>query len=433
MKALLYSKSIPRWLAMRLLGPRLPFLYTTPLAPVKLVEMPALKLPSHSWMRLRPRLAGVCGSDIATLTARVTPYFSPITSCPFILGHEVVATVGEIGARAFPLPGVAEGKRVVLQPALGCKARGIEEPCGPCGRGDFALCEKVAKGDIAPGIQTGFCRDTGGAFSDEFVAHWSQAFAVPDDLDDQVAVLAEPFSCAIHAVIPSLPRANGDVLVIGAGTMGLLVIAALRAMGAKGKIYAVDRRRKQQEFAREFGADEAMPAARHPQVRYRIWAGSLEAEVLDCELGPPTVLGGVPLVFDCAGTASSLGDALRFTAPRGETVLVGMPGTPKPIDLSPMWHKEIRLRGTYAYAMEKVPGAAVAAAADSKSVGGQAAAQTEGQPAIVIAMEKMKALNAKFRKLTGEPFTLDRWRSAFRSAMHPGSAGVVKTTFRIGK
>ncbi len=344
-KALLYKKSIPRYLALRLLGRWWRGMSTSAASPVSLDEAPQPALPAPGWVRLRPRLAGICGSDIGAICARNSPYFSPLTSCPFVLGHEAVCTVGEPGPEARLPEGIAQGSRVVLQPALGCVVRGIDPPCACCARGDFALCGNVTQGLLSPGIQTGYCRDTGGAFADEFVAHPSQLFAVPDGMDDETAVLAEPFACALHAVIPSLGKGHRNVLVIGAGTIGLLTIAALRAMGYAGRILVAARHAHQRELAQALGADKTIPAPRSSKERYRELAAALDARVLPAELGKPTVIGGADAVFECVGASDSIADAMRFTAAGGEMVLVGMPGLPKSFDWSPAWYKELTVRG----------------------------------------------------------------------------------------
>ena len=90
------------------------------------------------------------------------------------------------------LGGFFAGERVVVEPALGCRVRGIEPPCAYCASERYALCVNVAKGDIAPGIQTGFCGDTGGGWSEgTLVAHPSQLHRVPENVPDEAAVAVD--------------------------------------------------------------------------------------------------------------------------------------------------------------------------------------------------------------------------------------------------
>ena len=77
------------------------------------------------------------------------------------------------------------------------------------------------------GLMIGFCRDTGGSWSEEFVAHPSQVLPVPDHLSDEEAVLAEPFAVSLHAVLQNLPEDDDTVLIIGGGVIGLCAIVML--------------------------------------------------------------------------------------------------------------------------------------------------------------------------------------------------------------
>ncbi|MDP8949675.1 MAG: alcohol dehydrogenase catalytic domain-containing protein, partial [Actinomycetota bacterium] len=234
MLALRYSKSVPRYLLMRAGVKRIKGLETSRFSPLQLEEIPEPALPTPEWVRVRPLLSGICGSDLGTLSSENSPYFSPITSPPFVLGHEVVGVVAEDKGD------FAVGERVTLEPALGCAARGIDPPCPYCAAGRHALCVNVAKGDLAPGIQTGFCRDTGGGWSEgTLVAHPSQLHRVPQDLPDEAAVATEPLACATHAALKTNPKESETALVIGAGSVGLFVVAALRQLTRAGRVICV--------------------------------------------------------------------------------------------------------------------------------------------------------------------------------------------------
>ncbi|MDQ4097557.1 MAG: alcohol dehydrogenase catalytic domain-containing protein, partial [Actinomycetota bacterium] len=84
--------------------------------PLTLTEVDEPALPGPGWVRVRPRLSGICGSDLATVDGRSSRYFEPVVSFPFVPGHEVV---GEVS-------GGAGTRRVVLEPVLGCAVRGID-------------------------------------------------------------------------------------------------------------------------------------------------------------------------------------------------------------------------------------------------------------------------------------------------------------------
>ncbi|UCC29009.1 MAG: alcohol dehydrogenase catalytic domain-containing protein, partial [Phycisphaerales bacterium] len=305
MKALQYRKSIPRYLLLKLVGPRFRRMYTSRASPMALRDVSEPKLPTQQWIRIRPRLAGICGSDVATICAKGTPYLAPITSMPFVMGHELVGVVSEIGR---DVQGLAVGERVVLHPALGCRVRGIEPSCDACRNGRDALCRNVTRGDIARGIQTGFCRDTGGGFSESLVAHQTQVYRVPDELEDRVAVLIEPFACALHGALRVSTSEGDNVLVIGCGAIGLLTIAALRAVGCRARIIAAAKYDHQRQHALSLGADELVEARGLTRERYAGWSKALDAEVLEPEYGKPTVIGGADVTFDCVASSQTIDD-----------------------------------------------------------------------------------------------------------------------------
>jgi threonine dehydrogenase-like Zn-dependent dehydrogenase len=408
MKALLYRKSIPRYALLKLLGARGRGMATGPAAMLHFVELPEPKLPGPRWVRVQPILSGVCGSDLATLTAKGSPYLGPVISMPFVMGHEVVGVVEETGAG---VTRVRTGDRVVLQPALGCVVRGIDPPCDACRGEQDALCRNVTRGDISAGIQTGYCRDTGGGWSGSLVAHETQLHHVPDSIPDAAAVLVEPLACALHGVLRAEPRDGDRVLIVGCGSIGLLTIAALRALGCSARVIAVARHAHQREHAGRLGADVVLPADRAVAERYRRWAEVLGAEVLRPELGKPLVLGGADVTFDCVASSQTLDDAIRFTRSGGRLALVGMPGIPSGVDLTPLWYKELEVRAAYAYGMERHQGTS----------------RTTFEMALALLRD---GLAERLLPLVSDPYPLRAWREALRDAMSGAARGTVKTVFR---
>jgi threonine dehydrogenase-like Zn-dependent dehydrogenase len=347
MLALRYSKSVPRYLLMRAGAKRIKNLETSRFSPLTLEEIPDPRLPTPEWVRVKPLLSGICGSDLGTLSSENSPYFSPITSPPFVLGHEVVGVVTEDKGD------LRAGERVVLEPALGCTVRGIDPPCPYCAAGRHALCVNVAKGDIAPGIQTGFCRDTGGGWSEgTLVAHPSQLHGVPEDVSDEAAAAIEPLACAVHAALKTSPKEDDTVLVIGAGPVGLFVVAALKKLTRAGRIICVAKHDRQRKEALRLGADEVV----HPKEIYTALPAMLGTEAYKPEIGKPVVMGGADKVFECVGSPGTMEDAVRLARPGGEVALVGMPPARSCLDLTALWYKEVNLAGSYAYGVEEYGG-----------------------------------------------------------------------------
>ncbi|MDP9465581.1 MAG: zinc-binding dehydrogenase [Actinomycetota bacterium] len=285
-----------------------------------------LPLPGPDWVRLTPRLSGICGSDLAMIDGTASAYFDPLVSYPFVPGHEIVATT-------------ERGRRIALVPVLSCVTRGINPVCEQCAIGRVNLCERVAFGHLETGLQSGFCTDTGGGWSTWMVAHTSQLVDVPDDLSDEAAVMIEPTACAAHAAA----RYEGhETVIIGAGTVGLLTLAAITALRDKvrsGPLIVTARYTEQRRLARELGADIACAPDELPRWVRSMSKSMVVGDQLTC---------GFRHVLDCVGSSDSLQQALRVVAPGGDVQLVGMPGNVS-LELTSLWHREVAIRGSYAY------------------------------------------------------------------------------------
>ncbi len=396
MLAIEYVRSVPRFLTARFVGPRWNWIYTSSLGTIRLTDVAQPPLPSPQWARVKPILSGICGSDLATLTAKGSTYFSPFTSCPFIFGHEVVGRVVEIGPA---VRRVKVGDKVVLEPPLHCRVRGIEPVCRECAVGKTSHCTNVAGGDIAEGVQTGYCRDTGGGWSSGFVAHQLQLHVIDGDLPDQAAVLIEPFSCSLQAAQIAAPEADQTVLVIGCGTIGALTIAALRALGTASRIIAVAKYPNQRKAALAFGADQVIDSGAGS---FEKLAQTLGSTIHHPDLSRPVLLGGgADVCLDCIGSSGSIDDALRLTRNRGTVILVGMPGVPAGVDWTSIWYKELNVRGSY----------------------------TSDSATFKKSIEIVAQLKQSLDGFVGAQFGLQEYREAIRVAMRSGREGVLKTVF----
>ncbi|HXF36068.1 MAG TPA: zinc-binding dehydrogenase [Actinomycetota bacterium] len=392
--ALEVFRSAPRYLAARAVGGRAPGLLTGPLATLRLVQRADPEPPGEGWVRVRPRLSGICGSDLATLSGRSSFYFSPLVSLPFVPGHEVV---GDLLDDAGALPA---GTRVVLDPVLRCEARGLA-PCANCAAGELGRCDRVTAGHVRPGLQIGYCAQTGGGWSKGFVAHRSQLVPIPDGMSDETAVLVEPLSCAVHAALRAGVAPDARVLVVGAGTVGVLTVLALRELTPAGPIVVAAKHPRQREAAARVGAsevvapDEALDAVRRA-------SGAMK---LRPERGPAFLLGGVDVAVDAAGSRSSLDLALRATRAGGRVVLAGIPtaGT----DLTPVWFRELEVVGAYTGGTETLDGTR--------------------RPTMELALEL--AGSAPLEGFVGATYPLRSWREAVDHALAAGRLGALKVAF----
>jgi threonine dehydrogenase-like Zn-dependent dehydrogenase len=227
-------------------------------------------------------------------------------------------------------------------------------------------------------------------------------------MSNESAVLAEPFSCALHAALRAKPQAAEKALVVGCGTMGLLTIAALRALGTPARLIASAKYPHQQELARRLGADEIVSAGKRFRDELCKHSG---ATMHFPEIGGPTVLGGFDIAFDCVGSERSLDDAVRFTRARGATVLVGMPGVPKNVDWTTLWFKELDVRGAYAYGLEEYG--------------------NERLRTFELALRLLADKRIDLAPLVTHRFPLAEYRQAIRTALLTGKYRSVKTVFDI--
>ncbi|HEX3947053.1 MAG TPA: zinc-binding dehydrogenase [Acidimicrobiales bacterium] len=411
MKALVFERNLPRFAASRVAS-MLGSGRGAAVGPLRLLETEAPELPGPDWYRLTPRLSGICGSDLATLDGRSSRYFEELVSFPFVPGHEVVGTLDAEAVAADGRP-LAAGSRVVIEPVLGCAARAVEPHCPSCAAGQTGDCEQVAFGHLRPGLQTGFCADTGGGWSAAgLVAHRSQLHAVDEMVSDDEAVTIEPVACAVHAVLAAGIGEGQTVAVLGAGTLGLAVVAALSHLARTGRVpqpatvLVGGRYPHQRELAAALGATEALPAEQ--------LARAVRRRSRSLALGGPAgesrqLTGGAEVVLDCVGSSASISQSLAMVRPRGRLVLVGMPGKVH-VDLASLWHREVTLAGTYAYGLEQ---------------------PADGPPVRTFELAAEVAAAMGTGRLVSARYPLERFEEAVAHAGAAGRRGAVKVAFDL--
>src|SRR5438270_319901 len=388
MLALQYVRSIPSFALVRASGGN-PEVATSALSMLHFGDVPEPSLPAADWMRVQPSLSGICGSDLAAIGGHASLYLDPLTSYPFVPGHEVVGVL-------------EDGSRVVVEPALGCLVRGIDPPCARCAEGRPGLCYNVTEGPIDVGLQTGYCADTGGGWGEVLVAHPSQVHAVPDGLSDEAAVLIEPFACCVHAALRGGATKHDVVVVVGAGTIGLLTVAAVKLFTPPRRLIAVAKHPTQRDLALKLGADAVIaPGDAFQRIRFATAARRLDG--VDRSL----LLGVADMTFECVGRADSLSDAMRFTRGGGVVVVVGMPGDER-VDWAAIWQRELTVMGAYAYGSEP---------------------KRKGRRTFEIALEA--AAEIHLERLTGPLYPLSEYRDAIAYAMSAGRMGAVKVAFDL--
>ncbi len=344
MKSLVIDLSPQRVLATRALAAAWPGAYFGPLSPLRLLDLPPAPLPGPEWVRVRTRLAGICGSDLHLVfiegSLSVAPAALPGRS-PGFLGHEAVGEVVEVGPG---VRGLRPGDRVSMDGSNDCSSMGIDPPCPACAQGNRIVCHNTQE-------QRG-PQPWGGGWGEEFVRHESNLFKLPAGLTDEEAVLLEPASNGVRAALRAEPRAGERALVIGAGTIGLMTIQALRAAEPALDITAAVLFDRQADEAAARGADRALVRADLFDAAARI-AG---ARVYSGFAGNRVAVGGFDFVCDCVGSSATLSTALRCTRACGRVVLVGAALAPMKIDLTPVWYHEVDIRGMRSHGVEEWDG-----------------------------------------------------------------------------
>jgi threonine dehydrogenase-like Zn-dependent dehydrogenase len=388
-----FYRSPLRHLGARLAAGRAGGTLSGAVLPLRLAMRAEPQPPGTGWVRVRPLLSGICGSDLAALSGRSSMYLSPLVSMPFVPGHEVVGEVLD------GVDGLPAGTRVVLDPLLTCHPRATG-PCRWCAEGQPSRCDHVTVGSVAPGLQIGYCADTGGGWSRRLTAHHTQLLPVPDALSDAAALLTEPLACAVRSVRRARVLPGDLVTVVGAGSVGILTLIALRALAQPGPVVVVAKHPRQREVAAALGATDVVTPRQAGRVLRRATGGFL----LRPETGGDYLVGGADVAFECTGGGAGLDLALRTVRAGARVVLSGMPTSG--VDLTPLWYRELELVGSYGSG--SAPGAG--SAAD-----------------FAVATELLT--HTPLDTMVEAVYPLSRWREALDHAFSAGRLGTFKVAF----
>jgi threonine dehydrogenase-like Zn-dependent dehydrogenase len=255
------------------------------------------------------KYCGVCGSDIhMTLEGWGQP--------GSIGGHEWTGVVAAVGAQVTRW---SVGDEVVGGPAERCGR------CGPCRDGRPALCERRD----TPGTDV-----ERGAFADYIRKPQAELLALPPGVDLRAAALAEPLAVALHGITLSRLTPDESAMVIGAGPIGQLVLAALRARGWSN-VTVVEPAPARQELARALGGDPV----RHPD----------ELEVPSIAEPGRIVAGAVDVVLECSGHRSAMEAGLAQLRRAGRLVMVGAGIEAPRFDPNRILLNELVITGSFTY------------------------------------------------------------------------------------
>ena len=276
------------------------------------VETVPIPEPTADEVLVRSTSIGVCGSDTHALHGR-----HPFIALPYAPGHEVVGVVEGLGAN---LNTLSVGQRVVVEPTLPCWH------CKQCRNGRENLCEN---------LQFFGCVYDQGGMADYFTIPANRLHVVPDNLDDRQAILIEPLSTPVHAARLAGPLDGKTVAILGAGTIGLLLLATVLHHGAR-RVVVTDMLDTKRERAIRLGAHAALDAAQ-PDI----------AQAIREALGE-----SADVVFDCVANQHTVTQAVTAALKGGTVVVVGVSAGPVTIDLPLIQDLQVRIQGSATYLPE---------------------------------------------------------------------------------
>ncbi|QIA23519.1 L-idonate 5-dehydrogenase [Mesorhizobium sp. AA22] len=285
---------------------------------LRVVEHPLGPL-TPEMVRVRFGAGGICGSDLHYFRHARTGDF--VVKSPLVLGHEVAGEIVEISADA---PGLAVGDRVAVNPSRWCGQ------CARCAEGRANLCENIyfmGSASKTPHMQ--------GGFASVFDATPAQCVKVPHSIAYQAAALAEPLAVSLHAVARAGDIAGRNVILFGAGPIGLLTMLAARLNGC-GELTVVDIAEAPLAFASKLGANRTID----------LFSGDEELKALASHRA-------IDVAFEISGTAAGLAAAIDSVRRGGTVVQVGnLPGGQIPMAANAVMAKEINLHGTFRFDAE---------------------------------------------------------------------------------
>ncbi|HLP18361.1 MAG TPA: zinc-dependent alcohol dehydrogenase family protein [Bacteroidota bacterium] len=258
-------------------------------------------------MLIRVDACGICGTDVHIVAgeSRSTP--------PVVLGHEFAGTVVDAGRHADIF---APGTNVAIDPNIPCGT------CVYCRRGYVHLCERLR----ALGV------DINGGMSEYCIIPYRQAYALPPGLSIEHAAMIEPISCVVHGIDKAHIEAGESVVILGGGTIGMIMMQLARASGASTIILSEPNSEKRNNAA-SFGADYTVDPS----------SADLASVVQDL-----TQIGA-DCVIECAGRRETAEQALALSRKGGRVVLFGVCPIGETIAMEPnrIYSHELTIAGSY--------------------------------------------------------------------------------------
>ncbi|MBI4807256.1 MAG: alcohol dehydrogenase catalytic domain-containing protein [Desulfovibrio sp.] len=400
MKALVYHRSIPRYLLSAFFSKIQRKRFHHLVTPLKLEDVPFV--PARpGWVTIRTRLCGICGSDLNLLKGAESMLLEPYASLPMIIGHEVLGTVDAAPADS----SLAKGQRVVVEPVLDCACRELP-PCRFCAQGEYNLCENFLDGALPPSSVLGFNAKASGGMAEMCSAHPSKVLPVPDGLSDEDAVLVDSMASVMQPILENFPEPGSTVVVWGAGILGQHAVRCLRAMGFEGRLIVIARHSFQADMARAGGADQVLRSPGRQDL-----AKACGGRFIPTTMGGGNVEGGADMVFDCVASSGTFQEALLALRSRGRYVMIGTASQLNKVDVSSLWFRQLQVTGSASYATATWNGHRVRT--------------------YKVCLDLLASGGYPVQGLLTGLFRIDDWKNAFQVSFDKAGNGSMKAAFDL--
>ncbi|CAG0887173.1 unnamed protein product [Cyprideis torosa] len=284
---------------------------------LRLEPIPMPADPGPNQVRLRMSKVGICGSDVHYWKkGRIADF---VITGPLLMGHESSGIIDAVGSEVKHLK---PGDRVAIEPGAGCRK------CTVCKNGRYNLCAEM-RFLATPPTDGSLCR----------YFNWESdfCFKLPDHVSLEEGALLEPLSVAVHACRRGNVVIGSKVMVLGAGPIGLVNLLTAKAMGAT-RVLVTDVQDSRLAVAKSLGADVTL----NTQGKSEEECGQLIKEAFGGEYPDRSI--------DCSGATSAYALGMRFTAPGGNLICVGVGPLMSNVPLVQAFVREVNIVAVFRYA-----------------------------------------------------------------------------------